>query len=331
MAKKHKHQHDADWAEAKRLCRLSAEDVRMARELGFTPRGLISSRPSPQQRWKAPVHIWVRELYRKRLEKKAVRAARKAAASPMASTDAANHARSEPRPSPVPPEERREDGSNVGREEAFEGSEPGDEYWPGDEPERSWEEEIDDENRMMQRRQEEFRTAADWVAAALARLPMVERIVLFGSISQPLEQEVPRFRKFRRRGVALWHECKDVDLAVWVNDLSSLNTLRKEQSGVLNDLFDVAGVGVAHHQVDIFLMEPGTDRYLGRLCHFGTCPKGKPECRVPGCGASPFLRQHERFAFDPSCLDPAKAVVLFDRQRRLGPPSLDRWLDELPF
>jgi hypothetical protein len=199
------------------------------------------------------------------------------------------------------------------------------------EHERSWKEEVDDENRMMQRRREEFRTAADWVAASLARLPMVERIVLFGSVSRPLEQEVPRFRKFRRRGVALWHECKDVDLAVWVNDLSSLNTLRREQSGVLNDLFDVAGIGVAHHQVDIFLMEPGTDRYLGRLCHFGTCPKGKPECRVPGCGASPFLRQHEAFTFDPSCLDPAKVVVLFDRQRGLGPPPLDRWLDDLPF
>jgi hypothetical protein len=330
VSKKHKH-NDTEWAVAKRLCRLSAEDVRMARELGFTPRGLISNRPSPQQRWKAPVHIWVRELYRRRLEKKSARAARKAAAPAMASTDAAPNVSPEPRPSPVPPKERREDGWNLELGERLEEPEPGDDAGPGDEPERSWKEEIDDENRMMQRRQEEFRTAADWVAAALARLPMVERIVLFGSVSRPLDKEVPRFRKLRRRGLALRHECKDVDLAVWVNDLSSLNTLRKEQSGVLNDLFDVAGVGVAHHQVDIFLMEPGTDRYLGRLCHFGTCPKGKPECRIRGCGASPFLRQHEEYAFDPSCLDPAQVVVLFDRQRGLGPPSLHRWLDALPF
>lgn len=29
---------DDDWAEAKRLCRLSAEDVRMAQALGLNPR-----------------------------------------------------------------------------------------------------------------------------------------------------------------------------------------------------------------------------------------------------------------------------------------------------
>src|SRR5262249_15033532 len=60
---------DAEWAEARRRCRLSVEDVRMAKELGMSPGGLIRNRPSPQQRWKAPVRVWVRELYRKRQEK----------------------------------------------------------------------------------------------------------------------------------------------------------------------------------------------------------------------------------------------------------------------
>ena len=36
-----------------------------------------------------------------------------------------------------------------------------------------------------------------------------------------------------------------------------------------------------------------TDRYLGRLCDFNACPKGKAECRVPGCGEVTLLRQHE--------------------------------------
>jgi hypothetical protein len=35
--------------------------------------------------------------------------------------------------------------------------------------------------------------------------------------------------------------------------------------------------------------------YLGRLCYFAQCPKGKPDCRVEGCGAMPFLKQHEDF------------------------------------
>ena len=39
-----------------------------------------------------------------------------------------------------------------------------------------------------------------------------------------------------------------------------------------------------YRQHNVFVLEPGTDRYLGRLCIFGDCPKGKRECLVPGCG-----------------------------------------------
>src|SRR6266536_1648560 len=66
---------DPEWAEARNLCRLSANDVRMAKELGMSPRTLIRNRPSHRQRWKAPVHVWVRELYRERQEKARGRAA----------------------------------------------------------------------------------------------------------------------------------------------------------------------------------------------------------------------------------------------------------------
>ncbi len=97
-----------------------------------------------------------------------------------------------------------------------------------------------------------------------------------------------------------------------------------------NDLFADTGFRVAHHQVDVFLLEPGSDRYLGRLCHFGTCPKGKPECRVPGCGSALFLRQHEQFVFDSPSLDPTRSLLLFDRARGFG-PLLRRWDDDVPF
>ncbi len=66
------------WAEAARRCHLLPADVRMARELGFTPRSLLKNIPSPrgptrrtatmtrcsQQPWKAPVAEWIRDLYR---------------------------------------------------------------------------------------------------------------------------------------------------------------------------------------------------------------------------------------------------------------------------
>ena len=56
---------EEDWAAAKRHCRLSAEEVRMARQLGLNPRKLAKHVPSPGQLWKLPVGEWVRELYRK--------------------------------------------------------------------------------------------------------------------------------------------------------------------------------------------------------------------------------------------------------------------------
>jgi len=58
---------DSAWAEAQRRCRLSGEEVRMARELGFRSKSLIKNIPSPSQKWKAPVGDWVRSLYEEKL------------------------------------------------------------------------------------------------------------------------------------------------------------------------------------------------------------------------------------------------------------------------
>lgn len=67
MAKKKRNlKKDAEWSEAKKLCRLSAEDVLKAKALGIGPKALMKNRPSPTERWKAPVNVWIRELYLKR-------------------------------------------------------------------------------------------------------------------------------------------------------------------------------------------------------------------------------------------------------------------------
>ncbi len=284
----------------------------MARAIGMNPRKLIKNIPSPSQRWKAPVGEWVRELYRERY------------GDP-------HSPRPQPSSPPPPREERDQDDfrEGAGGDESWIEPASDDESWAG--PALSLEEEAAEEDRLLLRRQEELRDAADYVAAAFARLPVVERVALIGSVAQPLVREVPRFAKLHRAGVALWHECRDVDLAVWVSDVSDLGALRKARGHALNALLGETGIGVAHHQVDVFLLEPGSDRYRGRLCHFGTCPKGKPECRVPGCGSALFLRQHEEFVFDARSLDPARSTLLYDRARAFGPPSLDRWEDDVPF
>jgi len=67
--KKHKPKaapHDPNWAKAKKLCQLNAEDVRKAKQLGFKPKSLMKNIPSPKQSWKQPVKYWIRDLYQDR-------------------------------------------------------------------------------------------------------------------------------------------------------------------------------------------------------------------------------------------------------------------------
>lgn len=72
MAKTKKTKRDLQWAKAKHVCRLNMEDIRMAKELGMSPRGLIKNRPSPSQPWKLPVKEWIHELYEKRFGRRVI-------------------------------------------------------------------------------------------------------------------------------------------------------------------------------------------------------------------------------------------------------------------
>jgi hypothetical protein len=107
-------------------------------------------------------------------------------------------------------------------------------------------------------------------------------------------------------------EPKDVDLAVWLDGVTDLDALRKLTAQALNRLWQDKEMGVAHHQVDIFLLD-GSGKYLGRLCHFNQCPKHKPQCRAEGCGRVPFLQQHDGFVLDPDALAPERLQILYGR------------------
>ena len=172
---------------------------------------------------------------------------------------------------------------------------------------------IEEQNRLLLDRYRHFRLAADAVTATWQSHPHAMAVSLIGSVARDPWKEVPRFTPYRRARIELWHECKDLDLALWLSDLSDLNALRRKSAAAVRKLMERRRIGVAAHQVDVFILEPGTDRYLGRLCAFNACPKGKRECLVPGCGETPFLRQHEEFEWWADTLAPGKAVRLFDR------------------
>lgn len=173
---------------------------------------------------------------------------------------------------------------------------------------------IEEENRYLLRLQHDFRRAADIVTDALMTFEEVEAIAVIGSVAKPLWKEIPRFSEFRRAGIELWHECKDLDLAVWISSQHRLGALRRASDSALRKCYEGGkGPSTANHQVEVFLIEPGTDRYLGRLCRFNQCPKGKPECRVPGCGAVAFNKSVDGFVPHADLLATAAYATLYRR------------------
>jgi hypothetical protein len=180
-------------------------------------------------------------------------------------------------------------------------------------PSKPTRQQIAEQDRLMHVRQAQFRCAADSIAADLAKREEVRAVTLFGSLARRLVREVPRFQPFKRHGIEILHECGDIDLAVAIDCLDNLAALNRARSRAVDNLLNETGIGVAHHQVDVFLFGKGWNDYLGRLCTFGQCPKGKVECLTPGCGRELFLKQHEGFVLEPDALAADRAVPLYER------------------
>jgi hypothetical protein len=365
---------DKDWAEAKRRCRLNMGDIRKAKELGLNPRSLIKNIPSPTQRWKSPVKVWISELYERQQQKIALRKSRKEAsteaqtpqnaAQPEGSSqqggqrtvnypvplDRKSHGAPRPRAGEheTSPERPETDGPSacgssssasifpleIARWNRFletiplaPTEEETEFIMAMDENDRTdpTADEIAQQDRFLLRRQRGFRIAAAEVAESFEKFPWVRRVALVGSVAFPLQKEVPRFYRYRRARIKLWHECKNINLLVWIDQLGDLNELRRDKSRTVNLLSRAADcyVSVAHHQVDVRLLEHRTDRYLGRVCDYAVCPKGKPECLVENCGAHPFLQQIEGFRFNSSALDPQRMTILFNRAEPTAGPERD--------
>nr|WP_245279046.1 hypothetical protein [Mesorhizobium loti] len=166
----------------------------------------------------------------------------------------------------------------------------------------------------MLERQRQFRAAADVVADAWTRFQEVAAVAVIGSVAKPLWKEVPRFSEFRRARIEVWHECSDLDLALWLDSQERLGELRRAAALALRQAFEKGnGISVADHQLDVFLIEPRTDAYLGRLCKFSQCPKQKLDCLVPSCGEIAFNRRFAEFTPHADLLIPAEGAMLYKR------------------
>ncbi|HET6550249.1 MAG TPA: hypothetical protein VFG79_17435 [Solirubrobacter sp.] len=61
---------DREWVEARRRHGLSHTHVQMARELGMNPKKMGSIANHRQERWKAPLPVFIEDLYRRRFGRK---------------------------------------------------------------------------------------------------------------------------------------------------------------------------------------------------------------------------------------------------------------------
>lgn len=184
--------------------------------------------------------------------------------------------------------------------------------------------EIEQQNRYLLQQQRQFRMAADVVTDALSAFAEVQSVAVIGSVAKPLWKEVPRFSEFRRARIEVWHECHDLDLAVWLESQDRLEEMRRALAQCLSAAFKAGmGVSVTANQVDVFLFEPDSDRYLGRLCHYNRCPKDKPDCFVPGCGVIPFNKHIDGFKPHANILGSVPHATLYVRGKGRLRSALD--------
>ena len=174
--------------------------------------------------------------------------------------------------------------------------------------------EIAQQDSLMLTRQADLRKAAVSLASRMESISGVEKMWLFGSLALPLWKEVPRFRRFKQRGVKVYHHCHTIDLALEVTNTNCAPVLRKAIVANCRDLVEAEKfLGVEHHMFCLHLVEKATQRYLGMVCHFKQCPKGNPECQVSGCGKFQHVRILPWFKFKPERLNSHNSLVLFER------------------
>jgi hypothetical protein len=174
--------------------------------------------------------------------------------------------------------------------------------------------EIEAQNRYLLERQHELRLAADVATEAWISFPEVQAVAVIGSVAKVLWKEIPRFTAFRRQRIEVWHECGDLDLALWIDSQHRLRELRQAVERALREAFETGvGISIAGHQLDVFLFEPASDRYLGRLCSFNQCPKGKRDCLVPGCGEIAFNKRIVEFTPNDDLLSRVSDGMLYRR------------------
>ena len=179
-------------------------------------------------------------------------------------------------------------------------------------PRRPMHEIVAEEDVAAVARQLMFRRVADLTARAWAKLPGVEAIGVAPPVVGLLKREMPYWR--RRRGEPSLQSLQTLDMVVWLSQTDHLRGFQRAFGNVLNDLTaQRVNRGMASHFLSATVIDAKWLDYRGVVCLFATCPKRKPACEVPGCGAVPFLRRYLDWGAEEAQAQAAEALVLWRR------------------
>ena len=76
----------------------------------------------------------------------------------------------------------------------------------------------------------------------------------------------------KRQGVQEGHTVGGIE-----DGFDELDGLRRAKGRALRALHDASGTGVASHQVDVFILEPGTDRFTRCPITIDSCARETPQ------------------------------------------------------
>lgn len=112
----------------------------------------------------------------------------------------------------------------------------------------------------------------------------------------------------------------DIDLAVWVSNTREIDKIRSALVTGLKKFVASGKWGVSNNEFDVFILQSGASKYIGNLCPYNTCPKGKDDCHVPGCGDTPFLKKFKDFTLFPDAITKKNRIDIFNRALQDGKP-----------
>jgi cupin 2 domain-containing protein len=105
----------------------------------------------------------------------------------------------------------------------------------------------------------------------------------------------------------------DIDLAVWVSSLESVETIKHTRDELTQEIGKQHTI-IRSEIIELFLFDSKSSKYQGQICYFKKCPRGNRDCMDAGCGRIKYLKQTNGFKIATDALLRLNSQILFERE-----------------